>query len=343
MIGYNSVNEITSVETDSVFSTPFLKRLLKINTSTLDYSLYSFSDFIDFAYDEAGGLYSLSSNKIIQYGLDDITSIDKFKYIITIKYTDDFTLFGTLGGIVKVNNILSNFPTKQYWLLDNGVNSLLVSDNSVYVASSKYLGFVQIEYLKTNLDTTITRNTIPMYAADDIIKSIVKYNLKIYILSGGKIINVTDSVVVYTCGDANSLFVCDNDILIVYDNYIKKLSNEEIILTIIGKITDVSYGDTLAVSCSSGFYLFDEVSDKFVCNSVGVVGILEDFPVFPDYCYHVYVKNNSVIYIYRDIVGIKLVEFNIDNKTIVSSVVLSSLIDGSFSDSTPLTFDSIGN
>ena len=342
MIGYDDTKTIVSIEVDPIFPNPLLRKLLKINTDTLEYSSDSFSNCIDFTADSVGGLYSLTASKEIQYSLDDITNIDKFKYITTIKYVEDFVLFGTLGGIVKVNGVLSNDLTKQYWLLDNGVTALLVTDEFVYIASGKCLGFVQIEYLKTNLEIIITRDAMPLYVSDTIIKSVVKYDSKTCILSGEKIIDVSDDSIIYSCGDANSLFSYKDDVLIIYDNYIQKLSNKEIILTVVGKITDISYGDVLVVSTSSGFYIFDEILDEFVMNLVGITGILKEFNVMPDYCYHVYMHNNGVIYIYRDFTGIKLAEFNIDNNSIDNDTILYDLVDGSFSDFTPPIFNSIG-
>jgi len=184
---------------------------------------------------------------------------------------------------------------------------------------------------------------MPVYTAEAVIKSVVECDSKMYVLSDGKITNVKDATDVYSCGEANSLFEYKNDILIVYDNYIRKLSDKEIMITVPGKITDVSYGDKLVVSTSSGFYVLDDVSDEFVFNSVGMKGLLKDFEPVSDYCYHVYINNNNVIYIYRDIVGIKLIEFDLDNKIIINEFVLSNLIDGSFSNSDPVVFDSVGN
>jgi hypothetical protein len=343
IIGYDNVSEVVPAETGSVFSNPLSRRVLQINTDTLDYTLHSFSDCCDFAYDGIGGLYGITNDNKIKYSAEDVLNIDKLKYITTMKYSNKFMLFGTLGGIVKVNNILTNTLTKQYWLLDNGVNSLLITDEYVYIAHGKELSFVQTKYIETNLDLIITRKPLPVYTAEAIVKSVVKCDSKIYILSNEKIINVKDATDVYSCDTANNLFEYKNDILIVYDNYIRKLSNKEILITVPGKITDVSYGDRLVVSTSSGFYILDEVSNEFVFNSVGIKGLLKGFEVAPDYCYHVYINNNSVIYIYRDVVGIKLIEFDLDNKTIINEFVLSSLIDGSFSNFNPVVFDSVGN
>jgi len=343
IIGYDSVGEVIPAEADSVFSSPLSRRILQINTDTLDYTLHSFSDCSDFSYDEIGGLYGVTNDNKIKYSVEDILNIDKLKYITTMKYSNKFTLFGTLGGIVKVNNILTNNLTKQYWLLDNGVNSLLITDEYVYIAYGEELGFVQTEYIETNLDLIITRKLMPIYTADAVIKSVVECDSKMYVLSNEKVINIKDATDVYSCGAANSLFEYKNDILIVYDNYIRKLSDKEIMITVPGKITDVSYGDKLVVGTSSGFYVFDEGSNEFIFNSVGIKGLLKDFEPVSDYCYHVYINNNNVIYIYRDVVGIKLVEFNLDNKTIINELVLSNLVDGSFSNADPVVFNSIGN
>jgi hypothetical protein len=341
VIGYNDVKTISPIDTSNVFSSSLLRRGATINTTTLGYSLQSFSDCLDFSYDDVGGLYSVTGANTIEYSLSDAKNIDKFDSVTTIKYTDYFTLLGTFGGLVKVNNILSNYSTKQRWFFDNGVSALLVTDEYVYIASGNKLGFVQIEYLKKTEEEVITRNIIPIYTSDYLIKSIVSYNDKTCVLSGDKIINVTDNVEVFDCGNARMLFEYDNDILIVYRDSIKKLSNNSVILETAGKITDISYGDTLAVSTSSGFYLFDNINN-FIFNSISVVGILKGCEPLSDYCYHVCVNGSSLIYVYREIDGIKLVEFNIDTKKVVNSVILSTLVDGSFSDYVPYTFDSVG-
>lgn len=341
MIGSDETTEISDIDTTSVFSSTLLRRGLRVDTVTLSYTLQSFSDCADFSYDSVGGLYSVTKRDTVEYRLENIENINKFDSITTIKYTDDFTLLGTFGGLVKINNILSNNITKQKWLLDNGVSALLITDEYVYIASGNKLGFVQVEYLKEIEDLIITREPIPVYTSDYLIKSIVRYNDKTYILSGDKIVNTTDNVEISVCENAKMLFGYSDDVLIVYRDSIKKLSNNEVVLEVEGKITDVSYGDTLAVSTSSGFYLFDSVNG-FVFNSIGTVGLLKGCEVMPDYCYHVCVTGSSLIYVYRDIDGIKLVEFNIDTKKIINSVILSDLADGGFSNYVPYTFGSIG-
>ena len=341
VIGYNDVKTISSIDTGNVFSSSLLRRGATINTNTLDYSLQSFSDCSDFSYDDAGGLYLVTDANTIEYSLDTAENIDKFNSVTTIKYTDYFTLLGTFGGLVKINNILSNYSTKQRWFFDNGVSALLITDEYVYIAFGNKLGFVQTEYLKKTEEEVITRNITPIYTSNYLIKAIVSYNDKTCVLSGGKIINATEGVEVSDCGNARMLFEYDNDVLIVYSNSIKKLSNNSVILEVAGKITDVSYGDMLAVSTSSGFYLLDN-TNSFIFNSIGVVGVLKDCESLSDYCYHVCVNGSSLIYIYREIDGIKLVEFNIDTKKVVNSVILSTLVDGSFSDYVPYTFDLVG-
>jgi hypothetical protein len=340
VIGYNDVKTILPIDTGNVFSSSLLRRGLKVNINTLDYSLQSFSDCSDFSYDDIGGLYSVTGANTVEYALSDAENIDKFDSITTIKYTDYFTLLGTFGGLVKINNILSNHSTKQRWFFDNGVSALLITDEYVYIASGNKLGFVQTEYLKKT-EEVITRNITPIYTSDHLIKSIVTYNNKTCVLSGDKIINTTDNVDLFDCVNARMLFEYDNDILIIYRNSIKKLSNNSVILEVSGKITDISYGDTLAVSTSSGFYLFDS-TNTFIFNSIGVVGILKGCEPLSDYCYHVCVNGSSLIYVYREIDGIKLVEFNIDTKKVINSVVLFTLVDGGFSDYVPYTFDSVG-
>jgi hypothetical protein len=287
VIGYNDVKTILPIDTGNGFSSSLLRRGLKVNINTLDYSLQSFSDCSDFSYDDIGGF------------------------------------------------------TKQRWFFDNGVSALLITDEYVYIASGNKLGFVQVDYLKKTEEEVITRNITPLYTSDCLIKSIVNYNNKTCVLSGGKIINATDNVEIFDCVNARMLFEHDNDILIIYRNSIKKLSNNSVILEVSGKITDISYGDTLAVSTSSGFYLFDS-TNTFIFNSIGVVGILKGCEPLSDYCYHVCVNGSSLIYVYREIDGIKLVEFNIDTKKIINSVVLSTLVGGSFSNHIPYTFNSVG-
>jgi hypothetical protein len=341
IIGYNDVKTIAPIDTSNVFSSSLLRRGATVNTNTLGYSLQSFSDCSDFSYDDVGGLYSVTGADTVEYSLSVAENIDKFDSITTIKYTDYFTLLGTFGGLVKINNILSNHSTKQRWFFDNGINALLITNEYVYIASGNKLGFVQTEYLKKTEEEIITRSIIPIYTSDYLIKSIASYNNKTCVLSGNKIINATDDVEIFDCGDARMLFEYDNDILIVYRDSIKKLSNSEIILEVAGEITDISYGDVLAVSTSSGFYLLNSMNN-FMFNSIGVVGILKSCDSLSDYCYHVCVNGGSLIYVYREINGIKLVEFNIDTKKIINSIVLSVLVDGSFSDYVPYTFDSVG-
>jgi len=341
-IGSDRICEVSSVEENSIFSRALLKKVIKINVDTLDYVLHSFTGCSDFAYDGVGGLYSITKDNEIEYSLENISNIDKLKYITTIKYLNNFVLFGTIGGVVKINNIFDDNLMKQYWLFDNGVNDILVSDDNVYIASGKSLGFVQIKYLEDILDGVIVRKVIPVYSGDSVIKSVIQCNSKIYILSNEKIINITDGVEVCYCGKANGLFNYNNDVLVVYDNYIKRVKDDKIILTISEKITDVSYGDFLVVSSSSGFYIFDDVFDEFRINLVGIEGILKDFAPVSNYCYHVYINNNHVVYIYRDVAGIRLLEFDLNNKIKINDVILVSLTDGSFSDFVPITLDSIG-
>jgi hypothetical protein len=341
VIGYNDIKTISSIDISNVFSSSLLRRGATVNTNTLSYSLKSFSDCSDLSYDNIGGLYSVTGANTIEYSLDAAESIDKFDSVTTIKYTDCFTLLGTFGGLVKINNILSNYSTKQRWLFDNGVSALLMTDEYVYIAYGNKLGFVQTEYLKKTEEEVIIRNITPIYTSDYLIKSIVNYNDKTCILSGDKIINVTDNVEVLGCENARMLFEYDNDILIVYKNNIRKLSNNKVILEVSGKITDISYGDVLAVSTSSGFYLLDN-TNNFIFNSIGVAGVLKSCEPLSDYCYHVCVNGSSLIYVYREINGIKLVEFNIDTKRVINSIILSALVDGGFSDYIPYTFDSVG-
>jgi hypothetical protein len=341
VIGYNDVKTIIPIDISNVFSSSLLRRGATVNTNTLSYNLKSFSDCSDFSYDDVGGLYSITGADTIKYSLNVAENIDKFNSVTTIKYTDCFTLLGTFGGLVKINNVLSNYSTKQRWFFDNGISDLLITNEYVYIASGNKLGFVQTEYLKKTEEEIITRSIIPIYTSDYLIKSIVSYDNKTHILSGNKIINATDGVEVSDCGDARMLFEYNNDILIVYRDSIKKLSNSEVILEVAGKITDISYGDTLAVSTSSGFYLLDNIND-FIFNSIGVAGILKSCEPLSDYCYHVCVNGSSLIYVYREINGIKLVEFNIDTKKVINSVILSAIVDGSFSEYVPYTFDSVG-
>lgn len=340
IIGYDDIKTISPIDTSSVFSSVLLRRGLTVDTTTLGYSLQSFSNCLDFSYDDIGGLYSVVGSNTVEYSLSVAENIDKFDSITTIKYTDYFTLLGTFGGLIKINNILSNYSTKQRWLFDNGINALSLTDEYVYIASGNDLGFIQIEYLKSIKDAVIKRKMLPIYTSNYLIKSIVFYNNKTHILSGNKIINATDGVDICSCENAKMLLEYEDDILIVYQNNIKKFSNNEIILEVGGKITDVSYGDMLAVSTSSGFYLLDS-TNNFIFNSIGVEGILKGCTRISDYCYHVCVNGSSLIYVYRDIDGIKLVEFNIDTKKIVNNVILSTLVDGSFSDCVPYTFDSV--
>ena len=341
MIGSDETKEVSDIDTTSVFSSDLLQKSLKVNTKTLDYTLQLFSGCYDFSYDKVGNFYSVTKNNTIEYNSYDIKSIDKFNSITTIKYNDNFTLFGTFGGIVKISNIFGVNISKQWWPLNNGVNALLIINSSVYIAFGESLGFIQIDNLKKINDEIIIRDPMIIYNSDCIIKSVCYCNNKIYILSCNKIINISDNVEVMICNDAKMLFSYNNDILIVYQHIIKKLSNGEVILSVNGVITDISYGTRLVVSTSSGFYLLDK-NNNFVFNSIGITGMLSNCEIVSDYCYHACITRNLLIYIYRDINAIKLVEFDIDNKKVINNVILSNLVDGSFSNYVPYTFNSVG-